>query len=91
MAETILGGLNQEITQQVLVALIQQLAELNNRLGFLANVRGTLADLRVTPTGTVTITGSLANQSLAGGYLMNNHIPALMNGAAYQNISIITL
>lgn len=89
MAETILGGLNQEITQQVLVALIQQLAELNNRLGFLANVRGTLADLRVTPTGTVT--ANVNNQLLAGGYLMNNYIPALMNGAAYQNISIITL
>jgi len=41
------------------LTVVQSIQDYVSRLGFLAEVRGTLNDIRVTPTGTVTIAGSL--------------------------------
>lgn len=76
------------------LSVVQSIQDYVSRLGFLAEVRGTVNDIRVTPTGTVTIAGSLttvttvttcstvttlANQTSIWGYLAVPHIPALMN------------
>jgi len=42
------------------IEVAQALYEVAERLSFLAGVKGVLADLRVTPTGTVTITGTIS-------------------------------
>ena len=99
---SILTGLNKEETQIEIKDLTAALYEVCERLSFLAGVRGTLADLRVTPTGTVTVAGTVAvsavttvstvaNQSAMGGFQANNQIPALMNLAAQANINNIEI
>lgn len=96
---SILTGLNKEETQIEIKDLTAALYEVCERLSFLAGVRGTLADLRVTPTGTVGVSGTVAvstvttlsNQSAMGGFQANNQIPALMNLAAQANINNIEI
>mgnify|MGYP003475468115 CR=1 FL=1 len=73
------------------LSVVQSIQDYVSRLGFLAEVRWVLNDIRVTPTGTVTVAGSLttvttcstvttlANQTSIWGYLAVPHIPALMN------------
>jgi len=72
----------------------QALYEVAERLSFLAGVKGVLADLRVTPTGTVTIAGNIttvttvttvgtvSNQTSIGGFSANQQIPSSQNTAA---------
>lgn len=74
-----------------IVTLIQSIQDYVSRLGFLAEVRGTVNDIRVTPTGTVTVWGTLttvttvgtvttmANQTNMWGYSAAPSTPALMN------------
>ena len=60
-------------------------------LKFLAGVRGTLSDLRVTQTGTVNIAGSITNAN-QGSYSANNQVPAIMNTTAQlMNINNIQI
>lgn len=73
------------------LSVVQSIQDYVSRLGFLAETRWVLNDIRVTPTGTVTVAGSLttvttvstvttlANQTSIWGYLAAPHIPALMN------------
>ena len=64
------------------------LYELIDRLAFLANVRGTIADLRVSVVGGALPTVStLSNIGSIGGFAANQHIPATQNVAALSNIN----
>lgn len=75
--------------------LIDAVYELVARLDFLPAIRGNLADIRVTQTGTVTVAWSLTtvstvttltNQTNIGGIPANVQIPSLMNMVANNNI-----
>lgn len=63
--------------------ILESVLEALQPLKVLGAVRGTLADLRVSITGgslsTITTVTTLANQTSAGGYLINPQIPAQMN------------
>lgn len=78
--------------------LIDALYELVARLEFLPSIKWVLADIRVTPTGTVTVGGtlttvstvttvsSLTNLTNIGGIPATVQIPSLMNMVANNNI-----
>ncbi len=90
-----------EEKQDSIETLTQALYELVERLTFLAWVRWTLADLRVTPTWNVWVTWTLtwvttvttlSNMGSVGWYLANPQIPWMMNNTAIQsNITNITI
>jgi len=76
------------------LSVVQSIQEYVSRLGFLAEVRGTVNDIRVTPTGTVTVAGSLttvttvttcstvttlANQTNIWWYSASPVVPSQMN------------
>ena len=83
------------------IELAQALYEVLERLSFLTSIRGTLGDIRVTPTGTVTtsisgtpsvsisgtptVNSTTTNQTSMGGYSANNQIPALQNMTAIES------
>jgi len=79
--------------------LLEGILEAVQGVKVLGNVRGTSADLRVTPVGgtvatvtTVSAVSVVTNQTQIGGYSANNQIPALMNTAAVLgNINNIKL
>lgn len=80
-----------EATLQTISNLQEALFELIARLDFLPSVRGLLADLRVTPTGTVTVAGSLTTLTTVtnvtsvnqlGGWPTNAAVPAISNTTA---------
>lgn len=59
--------------------VLDTILEYVSRFWPLANVFWTNADIRVTPTWTVSITWTLTNQTNIGWYGAQNQIPALMN------------
>lgn len=76
------------------LSVVQSIQDYVSRLGFLAEVRWVLNDIRVTPTGTVTVAGSLttvttvstvtsvttlANQTNIWGYSAAPVVPSQMN------------
>jgi len=73
------------------LSVVQSIQDYVSRLGFLAETRWVLNDIRVTPTGTVTVWGTLttvttvgtvttmANQTNIWGYSAAPSTPALMN------------
>ncbi len=70
------------------LSVVQSIQDYVSRLGFLAETRWVLNDIRVTPTGTVTIAGSLttvttcstlANQTSIWGYSAAPVVPSQMN------------
>lgn len=90
-----------ETTQLEISNLTNALYELVARLSFLPSVRWALADLRVTPTWNVWVTGTLtwvttvttlANQTSIWWFLANPEIPSMMNNTAIvSNINNITI
>jgi len=60
---------------------LDTMLEYISRLWFLAEVRGNVNDIRVTPTGTVTVawTVTVANQTAIWGYQANTQIQNIMN------------
>lgn len=82
--------------QQASEELVESLRDLVELLKFLPAVRGTLGDLRVTPTGTVGISGSLTTlttltgQTNLGGFPASTQIKDLDNLlAVHSNINNI--
>ena len=82
--------------------LVDALYMLVKSLAFLPSVRDTTAWLRtsiqntpnigtVTTVTTTTTVGTLSNQTNAGGYAMNSHIPSLINQTATNNIRNIII
>lgn len=93
-----------EENQTILGDLTQALYEIVERLTFFTWVKGVLADLRVTPTGTVTVWGTittvttvttvatLTNQSQNGWYFTNAIVPSATNtNAILSNINNIII
>jgi hypothetical protein len=85
--------------QRTIKELLESLLEATQSLRILQNVRGTLADLRVTPVGgvvttvsTVTTVTTVSNQSSIGGFAANQQVPALQNTVAIlSNINNIKI
>jgi len=93
-SENVLINPATEENQSTLGDLTQALYEITERLTFFTWVKGVLSDLRVTPTGTVTITGtistvttvvSLTNQTQNWGYFTNAIVPSATNTNAIQS------
>jgi len=73
------------------LSVVQSIQDYVSRLGFLAETRWVLNDIRVTPTGTVTVAWtlttvttvttvtSLTNQVSNGWYFTNSVVPSAMN------------
>lgn len=76
------------------LSVVQSIQDYVSRLGFLAETRWVLNDIRVTPTGTVTVgwtlttvttvttvttCATLTNQTQNGGYFTNHVVPSAMN------------
>lgn len=73
------------------LSVVQSIQDYVSRLGFLAETRWVLNDIRVTPTGTVTVgwtlttvttvttCATLTNQTQIGGYFTNSVVPSAMN------------
>lgn len=76
------------------LSVVQSIQDYVSRLGFLAETRWVLNDIRVTPTGTVTVgwtlttvttvttvttCATLTNQTQNGGYFTNSVVPSAMN------------
>jgi len=70
------------------LSVVQSIQDYVSRLGFLAETRWVLNDIRVTPTGTVTVAGSLttvttvttlANQTNIWWYSASPVVPSQMN------------
>ena len=71
--------------------ILEQISELVSRLAGLSEAKWVLNDIRVTPTGTVgisgslttvttvTTTGTLTNQTNIWGYSATPNVPAMMN------------
>lgn len=59
---------------------LDTMLEYVSRLWFLAEVRGTVNDIRVTPTGTVTVAWTVtATQTAIWGYQASTQVQNLMN------------
>lgn len=86
----------QILNEQTLLTLIETLQELSSRISFLGGVRGSAADLRVTPLslptlGTVTTVATLTNQTNIGGFNAAPMVGATQNMIAIQsNINNVT-
>lgn len=88
----------------IIKSAIDDIKEFVSRLSVLASVVWVLSDIRVTPTGTVTVAWSLttlttvttvttlSNQTQVGWVMANSQIPALMNvEATLSNIDNIII
>lgn len=86
----------QILNEQTLISLIETMQELVSRISFLAGVRGSSADLRVTPLSlptlsAVTTVSTLTNQTNIGGFSASTIVGATQNNIAIQsNINNVT-
>ena len=88
--ESILGGLNQEQTQQFLAELLSSQIQMLQHLQVLSAIRTPTAEIRVAvSTGTL---GTLQNLGGIGGFSANIGIPAFTNmNAVLGNINNIKI
>ena len=88
--ESILGGLNQEQTQQFLAELLSSQIQMLQHLQVLSAIKTPTAEIRVAiPSGISTI-GALSNIANVGGFAANIEIPAFTNmNAVLGNINNI--
>ena len=88
--ESILGGLNQEQTQQFLAELLSSQIQMLQHLQVLSAIRTPTAEIRVAiPSGISTI-GALSNIANVGGFSANIEIPSFTNmNAVLGNINNI--
>ena len=88
--ESILGGLNQEQTQQFLAELLSSQIQMLQHLQVLSAIKTPTAEIRVAiPSGISTI-GALSNLAGVGGFAANIEIPAFTNmNAVLGNINNI--
>ena len=91
--ESILGGLNQEQTQQFLAELLSSQIQMLQHLQVLSAIKTPTAEIRVAiPSGISTITtiGTLLNIDNVGGFSAKIEIPAFTNmNAVLGNINNI--
>lgn len=79
-----------ESSQTILQTLLETIQQLVSRVAFLDGVRGSAADLRVTPLSlptlaTVTTVGTVTNQTNIGGYTATPVVPSFQNMVAIQS------
>lgn len=88
--ESILGGLNQEQTQQFLAELLSSQIQMLQHLQVLSAIKTPAAEIRVfVPSGINTI-GTLSNIASVGGFSANIEIPSFTNmNAVLGNINNI--
>ena len=88
--ESILGGLNQEQTQQFLAELLSSQIQMLQHLQVLSAIKTPTAEIRVAiPSGISTI-GALSNIANVGGFAANIEIPSFTNmNAVLGNINNI--
>lgn len=88
--ESILGGLNQEQTQQFLAELLSSQIQMLQHLQVLSAIKTPTAEIRVAiPSGISTI-GALSNIAQVGGFSANIEIPSFTNmNAVLGNINNI--
>ena len=88
--ESILGGLNQEQTQQFLAELLSSQIQMLQHLQVLSAIRTPASEIRVAvSTGTL---GTLQNLGGIGGFSANIEIPAFTNmNAVLGNINNIKI
>ena len=88
--ESILGGLNQEQTQQFLAELLSSQIQMLQHLQVLSAIKTPTAEIRVAiPSGISTI-GALSNIANVGGFAATIEIPAFTNmNAVLGNINNI--
>lgn len=85
--ESILGGLNQEQTQQFLVELLSSQIQMLQHLQVLSAIRTPASEIRVAVS-----TGTLQNLGGIGGFSANIGIPAFTNmNAVLGNINNIKI
>ena len=91
--ESILGGLNQEQTQQFLAELLSSQMQMLQHLQVLSAIRTPTAEIRVAvSTGTLGTLGTLSNLVSIGGFPANIEIPAFTNmNAVLGNINNIKI
>ena len=87
--ESILGGLNQEQTQQFLAELLSSQIQMLQHLQVLSAIKTPTAEIRVAMSGISTI-GVLTNIANVGGFSANIEIPSFTNmNAVLGNINNI--
>ena len=88
--ESILGGLNQEQTQQFLAELLSSQIQMLQHLQVLSAIKTPTAEIRVAiPSGISTI-GALSNIANVGSFAANIEIPSFTNmNAVLGNINNI--
>jgi hypothetical protein len=91
--ESILGGLNQEQTQQILAELLNSQIQMLQHLQVLSAIRTPTAEIRVAVSaGTLGTLGTLQNLGGIGGFSANIEIPAFTNmNAVLGNINNIKI
>ena len=89
--ESILGGLNQEQTQQFLAELLSSQIQMLQHLQVLSAIKTPSAEIRVAVTQAIAISsGTISNISSVGGFSANIEIPAFTNmNAVLGNINNI--
>lgn len=88
--ESILGGLNQEQTQQFLAELLSSQIQMLQHLQVLSAIKTPTAEIRVAIPSGISAIGSLLNIANVGGFSANIEIPAFTNmNAVLGNINNI--
>ena len=89
--ESILGGLNQEQTQQFLAELLSSQIQMLQHLQVLSAIKTPQAEIRVVmSSGTINTIGALSNIASVGGFSANIEIPSFTNmNAVLGNINNI--
>ena len=90
--ESILGGLNQEQTQQFLAELLSSQIQMLQHLQVLSAIRTPTAEIRVAIPSGISMIGTLSNITSVGGFSANIEIPAFTNmNAVLGNINNIKI
>ena len=88
--ESILGGLNQEQTQQFLAELLSSQIQMLQHLQVLSAIKTPTAEIRVAIQSGFNTIGALSNIASVGGFSANIEIPAFTNmTAVLGNINYI--
>ena len=89
--ESILGGLNQEQTQQFLAELLSSQIQMLQHLQVLSAIKTPTAEIRVAvSSGIINTIGALSNIDSVGGFSANIEIPSFTNmNAVLGNINNI--
>ena len=88
--ESILGGLNQEQTQQFLAELLSSQIQMLQHLQVLSAIKTPTAEIRVAIPSGINAIGALLNITNVGGFSANIEIPSFTNmNAVLGNINNI--